>query len=46
MSTPLCEMVAEYLVSLGYDAEELADLGPKRAVKFIDYMSLSVTNAD
>ncbi len=33
--------VADYLVSKGYDAEELSKLGIRRAVKFIDILSLS-----
>lgn len=42
LRAPLCELVAEYLVTLGYDSEELAGLGTKRAVKFIEFMSLSL----
>lgn len=42
LRVPLCEVIAEYLVSKGYDSEELGDLGLKRAFRFIQDMSLSL----
>jgi hypothetical protein len=41
MHTHLCAVFAEYLVGKGYDSDELRELGQKRAIKFIDCMSLS-----
>lgn len=35
----LCKPVAEYLVGRGYDSDELAALGTRRAIKFIDSFS-------
>lgn len=36
---PLCGPVAEYLVGRGYDSDEIAELGTRRAIKFIDSFS-------
>ena len=36
---PITSVLVEYLVGKGYDSDELAALGKKRAIRFIEWMS-------
>ena len=38
---PITSILVEYLVGKGYDADELAELGVRRVIKFIDMLSRS-----
>lgn len=37
--TPITSILVEYLVGKGYDSDELAELGLRKAIKFIDMLS-------
>ena len=40
-SFKLNNLIAEYMARHGYDHQELGELGPRRAIKFINYVSQS-----